>query len=66
MHNAVFEKRQEKTGVWFIKEERYVEWKISSKSFLWLYGSGLSSIAFSFTSNTDFFQIAGCGKTFLS
>lgn len=41
MHNAVSEKRQEKTGAWFIKDERYKEWKMGSKSFLWLYGSGL-------------------------
>jgi len=44
MHNAVFEKRQEKTGVWFMKENHYVEWKTGSKSFLWLYGTGTSSV----------------------
>ena len=41
MQNSVSEKRQEKTGAWFIKDEHYKEWKMGSKSFLWLYGSGL-------------------------
>lgn len=41
MHNSISEKRQEKTGAWFIKDERYKEWKMGSNSFLWLHGSGL-------------------------
>ncbi|KAH7309366.1 ankyrin repeat-containing domain protein [Rhexocercosporidium sp. MPI-PUGE-AT-0058] len=37
-HNAACKARQATTGEWFLKSDEFEEWKITSRSFLWLYG----------------------------
>ncbi|KAH6666209.1 hypothetical protein B0J14DRAFT_199342 [Halenospora varia] len=37
-HNAACKARQATTGEWFLKSDEFKEWKMTSRSFLWLYG----------------------------
>ncbi|KAL5325367.1 hypothetical protein ACEPPN_006492 [Leptodophora sp. 'Broadleaf-Isolate-01'] len=37
-YNAACKARQATTGEWFLKSDEFEEWKITSRSFLWLYG----------------------------
>ncbi|PVH67497.1 hypothetical protein DL98DRAFT_296048, partial [Cadophora sp. DSE1049] len=37
-HNAACKSRQPTTGEWFLKSSEFEEWKMTSRSFLWLYG----------------------------
>ncbi|KAG4414253.1 hypothetical protein IFR04_012625, partial [Cadophora malorum] len=37
-HNAACKARQPTTGEWFLKSSEFEEWKMTSRSFLWLYG----------------------------
>jgi hypothetical protein len=37
-HNAARKARQATTGRWFLKSDEFEKWKMTSRSFLWLYG----------------------------
>ncbi|KAH9203390.1 hypothetical protein DL95DRAFT_399380, partial [Leptodontidium sp. 2 PMI_412] len=37
-HNAACKLRQSTTGEWFLKSDEFGKWKMTSRSFLWLYG----------------------------
>ncbi|KAL5328216.1 hypothetical protein ACEPPN_001712 [Leptodophora sp. 'Broadleaf-Isolate-01'] len=37
-HNAACKLRQATTGEWFLKSDEFEKWKMTSRSFLWLYG----------------------------
>ncbi|KAL5325365.1 hypothetical protein ACEPPN_006490 [Leptodophora sp. 'Broadleaf-Isolate-01'] len=37
-HNAACKARQATTGEWFLKSDEFEEWKMTPRSFLWLYG----------------------------
>ncbi|KAH9207858.1 hypothetical protein DL95DRAFT_312889, partial [Leptodontidium sp. 2 PMI_412] len=37
-HNAACKARQANTGEWFLKSHEFEEWKMTSRSFLWLHG----------------------------
>jgi len=37
-YNAACKARQATTGEWFLKSDEFEKWKMTSRSFLWLYG----------------------------
>jgi hypothetical protein len=37
-HHAACKVHQATTGEWFLKSDEFEEWKMTSRSFLWLYG----------------------------
>jgi hypothetical protein len=37
-YNAACKTRQATTGEWFLKSGEFKKWKMTSRSFLWLYG----------------------------
>lgn len=41
-YNDIWSKREELTGDWLIENDHYNDWKTKPRSFLWLYGKGMS------------------------
>lgn len=37
-HNTAMKKRQPSTGEWFTRSKEFSDWKIGTKSFIWLHG----------------------------